>query len=57
MSKENANRLFKRVQVNDALKNKYCLDNNIPLLRISYKDFKKIPEILSENIFKLKKAA
>jgi hypothetical protein len=54
MSKNKAIRLFKQIQVNDALKNKYCIDNNIPLLRISYKDFKRIPEILSENIFKLK---
>ena len=33
-------------QRNDAIKTQYCLDNDIPLLRIPYWDEKKIPEIL-----------
>jgi uncharacterized C2H2 Zn-finger protein len=52
ISLEKAKTNFKKVTGNDALKNKYCSDNNIPLLRISYKNFKKIPEILSENVLK-----
>ena len=32
----------------DSIKNKFCEDNNIKLLRISYKDIKKINKILSE---------
>jgi len=29
---------FEIIKTNDSIKNKYCLDNNIKLLRISYKD-------------------
>jgi hypothetical protein len=57
ISIEKAKQLFKKTKFLDSLKNKYCLDNNIPLLRISYKDIKRIPEILSENIIKVKIAA
>ena len=31
-------KLFKELQLKDKLKNKYCVLNNIPLLRLSYKD-------------------
>jgi len=48
---------FNRLKDNDALKDKYCADNGIPLLRISYKDFKRIPEILSDAILRYRKAA
>jgi hypothetical protein len=34
----------------DKLKNKYCIDNNIKLIRIPYWDFNNISEILDENI-------
>jgi hypothetical protein len=36
---------------NDSLKNKYCLENQIKLLRIKYTDFKNIELILNENLF------
>lgn len=35
---------------NDSLKNSYCEDNNIPLLRIPYWDFKNIEQILEDKI-------
>lgn len=59
MSKEKAMNNFNKVQRLDGLKNEYCKIYNIPILRVSYKDFKKIPEILSENILRhiLAKAA
>jgi Zn finger protein HypA/HybF involved in hydrogenase expression len=50
ISKERAIEEFKRTEYNDRLKNQYCEKNNIPLLRISYKEFNKIPDILTENI-------
>jgi len=52
MTLEKAVVAFKKQQINDALKNKYCLDHNIPLLRIPYTEFKRIPEILSDTILK-----
>ena len=57
VTQERVTRNFKKLQHNDALKNKYCADNGIPLLRISYKDFKRIPEILSDAILRYRKAA
>lgn len=33
----------------DEIKNNFCIENNINLLRISYKDFKRIEEILREH--------
>lgn len=41
-------RRFKRVQETDKIKNDYCKENNIPLLRIPYWDFENI-ETLIEN--------
>jgi len=38
-----------RVQ-NDHIKNKYCLDNNLPLLRISYMEFDSIDKIINDYI-------
>lgn len=40
---------FERQIVNDHIKDKYCLENNIKLLRIPYTDFDKIESIL-DNI-------
>lgn len=40
---------FQRTQRNDKIKNEYCKNNNINLLRISYRDIKKIEEILKET--------
>ncbi len=36
------------VQMNDVIKTKYCFINNIPLLRISYKEIKEIAEIIKQ---------
>ena len=40
---------FKTVQLHDNTKTKYCEDNDIRLLRISYKDKNNIQEILNER--------
>jgi hypothetical protein len=37
---------FRKRQINDSIKEQYCLSHNIPLLKIPYWDFNKIPEIL-----------
>jgi len=41
---------FKRNKNNDKIKNEYCENNKINLLRISYKDFKNINKILENNL-------
>ena len=38
------------IQYRDNIKNEYAKSNNIKLLRIPYRDIRKIPEILKENI-------
>jgi len=38
---------FEKTIKNDSIKEQYCLDNNIPLLKIKYTDFNRIPEILT----------
>ena len=43
---------FKKILERDSIKNKYCEDNNIRLIRIPYTRFKNINEILSKNISK-----
>ena len=40
---------FKKRKKLDAIKNKYCKDNNIKLLRIPYTEFKNIKQILKDN--------
>ena len=42
---------FWKTVVNDAIKNAYCEDNNIKLIRIPYWDFNNIEDIL-DNLFK-----
>lgn len=42
---------FAKTQYNDKIKNKYCQDNNIFLLRIGYWDFKNIEQILNKHLF------
>lgn len=42
--------LFDIAQTRDSIKNKYCEDNGIKLLRIPYWDFKNIDEILSKEL-------
>lgn len=46
MSEEKSFEVFKKTQHHDSLKNQYCVSSNLPLLRISYKEFNSIPEIL-----------
>ena len=41
---------LKRVIYTDSIKNKYCLENNIKLIRIPYWDLSKIDSILKNNI-------
>ena len=41
---------LKQTQQNDEIKNKYCADNGINLLRIKYTDFKHIEDILEFNL-------
>lgn len=41
---------FKEVQARDNTKNEYCRKNNIKLIRISYKDFDKIEDILDNEL-------
>lgn len=45
---------FKRLQIHDKLKNTYCKNNNIPLLRINYTEFDNIEIILENYINKLR---
>jgi len=40
---------FEEQKIRDSIKDKYCLDNNISLLRIPYTQFKNIEQILFEN--------
>jgi len=42
---------LKLTKIKDNIKNKYCLDNNIKILRISYKDYNKIEKILSQELW------
>ena len=41
---------YKRLKINDNIKNEFCQNNKIKLLRISYKDFNKIESILNEYL-------
>lgn len=43
---------LKRQQYHDNIKNQYCKDNNIPLIRIPYWQFDKIEEILNKWLIK-----
>ena len=42
---------YNKLKINDNIKTKYCLDNNIKLIRIPYFDIDKIDDILNQNIF------
>lgn len=50
MSQEEIKKQFIKIQENDELKNKYCKENNILLLRIAYGDFNNIESILENKI-------
>ena len=41
---------FEKLQYHDQLKNTYCKNNNIPLLRIPYYDFDNIDDILCKYL-------
>ncbi|MFE8700965.1 DUF2726 domain-containing protein [Cytobacillus sp. FJAT-54145] len=43
---------FQKIQHRDAIKNAYCQQNNIPLLRIKYTQFDQIEEILERELAK-----
>ena len=40
---------LKKAKINDEIKNNFCRDSDIKLIRISYRDYDHIEEILSEN--------
>ena len=46
---------FEKIKVKDKIKNEYCQNNNIPLLRIPYWDFDNIEDILEKELLKLNK--
>jgi predicted nucleic acid-binding Zn-ribbon protein len=50
ISDDEACKNFEELQIRDAIKEQYCLDHNIPLLRIHYKNFNRIPEILTSYL-------
>jgi len=50
ISEEVAEENFKNQKIRDKMKNKYCKENNIKLLRIKYTDFDKIRKILKEEL-------
>lgn len=52
--KEWANKNFERIKKYDNLKNDYCKENNLSLLRIPYWEFNNIKEIIYQEIEKLK---
>lgn len=50
----NKQETWEKTQKNDQIKNQYCLNNKIPLIRIPYTDFKKIDlQYLQERINKI----
>ena len=51
-NKEKITKNFKDTQLRDTIKNKYCEENNIPLLRIKYTQFDMIEEILNDFLEK-----
>lgn len=55
ISLERANLNFQRTKTNDKIKNEYCLQNNIRLLRIPHWEFKNIDSILEKEIILVKK--
>lgn len=44
---------IKNCRRNDEIKNNYCINNEIPLLRISYLDIENTPKIVEEFIEKV----
>lgn len=52
ISDKKALKNFNQTKQNDQIKNQYCKDNDIPLLRIPYWDFDNIEQILEEWLHK-----
>lgn len=50
--KQWAEEQFELIKIKDKIKNEYCIENNIPLLRIPYWDFDRIEEILQAEFQK-----
>lgn len=52
ISEKDATETFNRTKNNDSIKNKYCINNNIQLIRIPYYEFKdkKYIKILKDNL-------
>jgi len=50
-SEGKAEELFEKTKFRDDIKTNYCKENNIELLRISYKDIDKITEILEDMVW------
>lgn len=50
LKEEMSHKKFRKQQVNDSIKNNYCKDSNIKLIRIPYWDFDKIEEILTNAL-------
>lgn len=48
-----ANIKFKTTQINDSIKNKYCAENNINLIRIPYTEFENIENIINKELKKI----
>ena len=44
---------FKETQIRDSIKNEYCKENKIPLIRIPYWNLEKVPKILGKKLYKL----
>lgn len=49
------NNIFKETQKRDKIKNKYCKDNDINLLRIPYWELDSVEDILDEEFERLRK--
>jgi hypothetical protein len=45
---------FEKLRIKDIIKNKFCLENNIPLLRIAYTDYKFISTLIKSFINRVK---
>jgi len=50
ISEDLALEVFSQTQIHDEIKTQYCLDNNIPLLRIHYKDLENVSTILTTEL-------
>lgn len=50
VSVDDANAKFLAVQYRDGIKDQYCIDHNIPLIRIPYTEFDEIENILDKHL-------